>query len=161
MTILIDGHNLIASMPGIELSAPDDEEQLVRLLQEYCRLRRKTVEVYFDRAPVGQAGERQFGQVRAFFVREGMTADEAIMNRLKQLGKRARNASVVSSDRQIQQAARAVHAVVVSSEAFTDEWESLSMEEPAFDPRNRLLSQEEVADWEEVFQHGHPHTTRE
>jgi predicted RNA-binding protein with PIN domain len=157
MTLLIDGHNLIPHIPGIDLSAPDDEGELLRLLQEYCRLRRKQVEVFFDRAPAGQAGSRRFGQVRATFVREGRTADEAIMDRLKQLGKRARNYSVVSSDRQVQQAARAAHARVVSSQDFAEEWESLSAEEPAFDPRSRLLSDDEVADWEAFFRHGHPY----
>lgn len=159
MTLLIDGHNLIAHIPGIDLSDVDDEGQLVQLLQAYCRLRRKTVEVYFDRAPAGQAGTRQFGQVRAVFVREGSTADEAIMERLKRLGKRARNVTVVSSDRQVQQAARAAHAGVMPSEAFADEWDSLSAEEHAFDPRNRLLTPEEVADWEKMFRHGHPDST--
>lgn len=157
MTLLIDGHNLIPHISGIDLSAPDDEGELIQLLQEYCRLRRRQVEVYFDRAPVEQAGERRFGQVQAVFVREGRTADEAIMDRLEQLGKRARNVAVVSSDRQVQQAARASHASVVSSKDFAEEWESLSAEEPAFDPRNRLLSDEEVANWEEIFRHGHPH----
>jgi len=157
MTLLIDGHNLIPHISGIDLSALDDEKALIRVLQEYCRLRRKQVEVYFDRAPVGQAGPRRFGQVMAVFVHEGRTADEAIMDRLNKLGKRARNATVVSSDRQVQQAARAAHASVVSSQAFAAEWESLSSEEPELDPRNRLLSDEEVADWEALFRHGHPH----
>ena len=80
---------------------------------------------------------------------------------LNQLGKRARNVTVVSSDKQVQQAARAVHAGVLSSKGFIDEWESLSTEEPAFDPRNRLLSAEEVADWEAFFQHGHPRSPKE
>ena len=118
MTLLIDGHNLIPHISGIDLSALDDEKALIRVLQEYCRLRRKQVEVYFDRAVVGQAGPRRFGQVMAVFVHEGRTADEAIMDRLNKLGKRARNATVVSSDRQVQQAARAAHASVVSSQAF-------------------------------------------
>jgi len=161
MTLLIDGHNLIPHIDGISLSDPDDEEKLISILQEYARLRQKKVEVYFDRAPVGQAGERRFGQIRAFFVREGSTADEAIMNRLRQLGKRARNYIVVSSDRQVQQAARAVHASVVSSQAFAHEWETLTAEEPTLDPRNRLLTEAEVDDWEQLFRRGHPSSGRE
>jgi len=156
MAIIIDGHNLIPRIPGINLADPDDEEQLVRLLQDYCRLRRKQVEVYFDRAPAGQAGERKLGQVRAIFVREGMTADDAIMIRLRQLGKRARNFTVVSSDRQVQNAARAVHAAVIDSGTFASEWQSLIEQEPELDPRNRLLSTEELDAWETIFRHGHP-----
>lgn len=156
MEILIDGHNLIPKVPGISLSDPNDEDELVRLLQQYCRLRRMTVEVYFDRAPVGRAGTRQVGQVKAVYVREGVTADEAIMARLRALGKRARNVQVVSSDRQVQQAARGAHATVVASEAFAQEMESLKSEEPELDPRNRLLSDEELSEWEALFRKGHP-----
>lgn len=156
MALIIDGHNLIPHITGLSLADPDDEEQLVKVLQEYCRLRRMTAEVFFDRAPVGEAGERRYGQVRAYFVREGMTADDAIMARLKHLGKRARNYKVVSSDRQVQAAARAVHAVVVSSEAFAAEWQALAEEDPELDPRNRLLSEAEVESWQDFFKRGHP-----
>jgi len=156
MAYLMDGHNLIPRMPGLQLSDPDDEEKLIRLLQEFCRLRRKTVEVFFDRAPAGQSGKRQYGQVKAVFVRSDLTADEAIIARLKQLGKRSRNYTVVSSDRQVQQAARASHARVISSESFAAEWARLIAEEPELDPRNRLLSQEEMAAWENLFKRGHP-----
>ena len=156
MLILIDGHNLIPHIPGLSLAESGDEDALIPLLQEFCRLRRRTVEVYFDRAPVGRAGQRQFGQVRAVFVRTGTTADDAIMARLWGLGKRSRNVQVVSSDHQVQQAARAVHAEVVSSPAFAGVLEALSDENAALDPRNRLLSAEEMEEWESLFRRGHP-----
>jgi len=154
--LIIDGHNLIPKFEDLTLSDPDDEQGLIRLLQEYCRVRRKKVEVYFDGAPAGKSGERHFGQVKAHFVRVGQTADDAIMARLKRLGKRARNVMVVSSDRQVQQAARASHAGVLSSEEFAADWRSLVDDEPEIDPRNRLLSDSEVEAWEQVFRRGHP-----
>lgn len=153
---LIDGHNLIPYIPGIALSDPDDEMKLIQQLQGYCQKRRKSLTVYFDRAPVGQAGVRKFGSVRAVFVREGVTADKAIMDRLAELGKRARNVVVVSSDRQVRQAALAVHAKVISSQAFAAEMRAVFEDEPELDPRNRLLSQEEVAEWEAFFRRGRP-----
>jgi hypothetical protein len=156
VALLIDGHNLIPWVSGINLADPDDEEQLVRVLQNYCRLQRKAVEVYFDRAPAGEAGVRRYGQVKAVFVRSGVTADEAIMVRLRVLGKRARNVLVVSSDRQVQQAARAVHAGVISSDEFASELQSLMNEEPELDPRNRLLTEEEMEEWEALFRKGYP-----
>ncbi len=159
MVILIDGHNLIPNMPGLSLSDPDDEAQLVQVLQEYCRKRGKTLEVYFDRAPVGQAGERRFGQVKAIFVREGSTADEAIMARLRGLGRKARNAQVVSSDRQVLRAARAAHASVVTSQEFSADLQALMTEETSLDPRNRLLSEDELSEWEAFFRRGHPPKT--
>jgi len=152
---LIDGHNLIPHLPGIKLSDLDDEAQLIKLLQDYCRLRRKQIEVFFDRASAGQAGDRHYGAVRAVFVRRGVTADEVMMDRLRKLGKRARNVIVVSSDRQVQQAARAVHATVVSSEAFAAGLRSMTDDQPDFDPRDRPLSEEEVVEWEALFRRGH------
>mgnify|MGYP001047855273 CR=1 FL=1 len=159
--MIIDGHNLIPHLSGINLADPEDEMQLIDLLQEFCRLRRKSVEVYFDRAPVGYAGERSYGRVRAVFVPNGVTADDAIMARLKQLGKRARNVQVVSSDRQVQQAARAAHADVMSSEAFAALWERLLEEEPALDIRNRPLTDSEVEVWERLFDLGDPSEDQE
>jgi len=67
MPYLVDGHNLIPKA-GLRLDAPDDEMELVRRLQEFCRLHRKQVEVYFDGAPAGQAGTRNLGAVKAIFV---------------------------------------------------------------------------------------------
>ncbi len=156
MLILIDGHNLIPKIPGMSLADLDDENQLIPLLQTYCRKRRNTVEVYFDRAPVGRAGKRGFGQVSAFFVRDGITADEAIMARLKALGKRARNVKVVSSDRQVQAAVRGAHAGLVTSDEFSRELQAIMEETPSIDPRNRLLNDDELTEWEALFRRGHP-----
>jgi len=156
MLILIDGHNLIPHVPGMSLADPDDENQLISLLQSYCRVRRHSIEVYFDRAPLGQDGKRGFGQVTAIFVRDGITADEAIMDRLKALGKRAKNVKVVSSDRQVQAAVRGAHAGLVTSADFSRELQTLMDETPSLDPRNRLLSDEELTKWETMFRRGHP-----
>ena len=159
MVLLIDGHNLIPRMPGVKLSDPDDEARLIRMLQEYCRLRRKRVEVYFDRAPAGWTGTQQHGQVQAHFIPMDTTADAAIMARLKKMGKRAKNVTVVSSDRQVAAAARAAHARVLTAEAFAADWAGLAEEEPEMDPRNRMLSEDEVAAWEQLFHRGHPPKT--
>ena len=156
MIVIIDGHNLIPHLPGLSLSDEDDETQLIRLLQEYGRLRRRSIEVFFDRAPTAQAGVRRFGRVQAHFVRSGVTADDAIMARLRSLGKRAKNVQVVSSDRQVQRAAKAAHATVISSDEFAVDWQKLADEEPGLNPRDRLLSEKEVDAWERLFRKGHP-----
>jgi len=118
MPYLIDGHNLIPRIPGLDLASDDDEAQLILLVQEFCRLRRKSAEIYFDNAPPGQPKARTYGQVSARFVRAGRTADDAIRARLLRLGAEARNWSVVSSDQQVQLAARAARAQSTSSETF-------------------------------------------
>lgn len=118
MPYLIDGHNLIPKVPGLSLEAADDEMQLVEMLQEFCRLSRKDIEVHFDNAPPGQPRARLYGRVTARFARTGETADEMISARLRRLGATARNWTVVSSDRSVQASARGSRAQVLPSEAF-------------------------------------------
>ncbi len=148
MPYLVDGHNLIPKA-GLRLDSPDDEMKLVALLQEFCRLHRRQVEVYFDGAPAGQAGTRKLGAVKATFVRTGTTADAAIAQRLKRLGRAARNWTVVSSDRQVQAEARAVHAEALTSEAFARLLQP--SEKPPASTAERPLSPNEVEEWLNLF----------
>ncbi len=69
MNYIIDGHNLIAVIPGLSLSMPDDEQRLVELLIPFCQRGKHRVEVYFDGAPIGLAGTRSYGRVRAHLCR--------------------------------------------------------------------------------------------
>jgi predicted RNA-binding protein with PIN domain len=150
MPYLIDGHNLIPKL-GLHLDSIDDELELIAILQEFCRLERRQVEVFFDGAPAAQAGTRKQGAVTAHFVRLGDTADNAIRNRLKKLGKSAKNWTVVSSDRQVQTESRAAHAEVVSSEAFAGMLKHARDSCPKPD-RERKLSAKEVDDWLKLFE---------
>jgi len=115
---IIDGHNLIPKIPGMTLSEIDDELHLVQLLQTFCRVKGKNLDVYFDKAPVGSAGKRKYGRVTAYYVSSSITADQAIKNRLARTGRAAKNDVVVSSDREVQQSARYYRAKVMPSEEF-------------------------------------------
>jgi predicted RNA-binding protein with PIN domain len=156
MHYLIDGHNLVPKLPGLSLATIDDELRLVELLQEYCRRSRNKVEVYFDNAPLGQAGTRKYGTVSAHFIPQGRTADDAIRLRLGKLGRAGRNWAVVSSDQRVQMDARAIHAQAIPSEKFAQELRavlggSVQVEKSA----NSVLSSDEVAEWMDIFK-GHP-----
>jgi len=150
MPYLVDGHNLIPKL-GLRMDSPDDEMQLVALLQEFCRVQRRQVEVFFDNASPGQAGMRNRGSVKAHFIRSGTTADVAILSRLKRLGRSARNWTVVSSDRQVQAEARSAHAQLLSSEAFAGLMRRSSSQPPSGSRAEREVSIEEVQEWLEVF----------
>ncbi len=150
MPLLIDGHNLIPKVAGLSLQAPDDEMRLVRLLQRYCAHRNTRAEVYFDRAAAGQAGRRGFGAVTAVFVRTGRTADQAIASRLRALGRQAANWTVVSSDREVQRAARWARARVLSSEAFAQELHALMSQHPS-EEKPASLSESELEEWLKLF----------
>jgi predicted RNA-binding protein with PIN domain len=150
MPYLIDGHNLIPKL-GLRLDSLDDEEQLIPRLQEFCRMRRVQVEVFFDGAPAGQVSTRKAGAVTAHFVRKGSTADAAIEGRLARLGKAARNWIVVSSDRRVQGSAGAAHAKILSSEDFAREMsraETMWASKPKHDA---ALAPDEVEEWLDIF----------
>ncbi|MEW5827343.1 MAG: NYN domain-containing protein [Chloroflexota bacterium] len=153
MPYLIDGHNLIPKT-GLSLRSLDDEPALIKRLQEFSRLTRQTVEVYFDGAPPGQDGVRKHGTVTAHFVRQGTTADEAIRQRLVRLGRSARNWTVVSSDRQVQAEARSARAAVISSDEFAGMMAGSQATGPAPGKGEKRLSPDEVAEWMELFRKG-------
>jgi len=118
MPYLIDGHNLIPKIPGMSLAEIDDETRLIEVLQDYYRVRRQRIEVFFDQAPPTRGGRKSVGSVVIHSVRQGKTADQAILDRLGQLGKSAKNWTVVSSDRQVRAGARDLGASLLSSEEF-------------------------------------------
>ena len=150
MPYLIDGHNLIPKV-GLRLDSPDDEMELVGILQEFARLKRQQVEVYFDGAPIGQAGTRNLGTVRAHFVKLGQTADNAIRARLNKIDKNTKNYIVVSSDREVQSAARIVHAQFISSESFAKLIKDAINSPQKTNTTEKKLSSAEVDEWLKFF----------
>lgn len=153
MPYIIDGHNLIPKLPGLSLEMADDEIRLVQMLQTFCRLQRKQVEVYFDNAPPGQPRARVFGAVRVFFARAGQAADQLIGARLKRLEREARNWTVVSSDHYVQDLARAAKAQVLTSEAFATLLSKTLQSTPApAEKESELhLDPQEIEEWLKLF----------
>ena len=151
MPYLIDGHNLIPKV-GLRLDSPDDEMELVAILQEFARLKRQKVEVYFDGAPIGQAGTQSLGTIRAHFVKLGQTADNAIRIRLNKMKKEAKNWTVVSSDREVQIMARVTQAEFLSSEEFVKLLSKVRNSAPKANSDDKKLSSTEVVEWLKIFQ---------
>ncbi len=149
MPYLVDGHNLIPKL-GLRLDSPDDEMQLLGILQEFARLSRREAHVYFDGAPAGQARTRRLGMVSAHFVRIGRTADDAIKAELRRLGRSARNWIVITSDRSVQTEARAAHAGVVSSEEFAQQLRRVRRNANGKEGEKPITS-EEVLEWLHLF----------
>jgi predicted RNA-binding protein with PIN domain len=135
----------------MRLDSIDDEMELIAVLQEFCRVERRQAEVFFDGAPAARAGSRKLGSVTAHFVQLGDSADNAICNRLKRLGKSAKNWTVVSSDRQVQAEARAAQAEVTSSDSFSAMLKQARNSAPKASGE-RKLSPKEVEDWLKLFE---------
>lgn len=154
MNYIIDGHNLIAKTEGLSLSMPDDEQRLIELLSRFGQQNRGRLEVYFDGAPPGQAGMRNYGKVRAHFVPISQTADDAIRRQLSKMGQAARNWVVVTSDRSVQTAARAAHARVMSAEDFASHLQSSQLKDRpvnAESPAEQPMTEAELKEWLIIF----------
>jgi predicted RNA-binding protein with PIN domain len=118
MPLLIDGHNLIAQMPGMRLSDADDEAQLVLLLRRYVALRRgRTIVVVFDRGVYGHPQRLDGYGVTCCFARSPQDADAHLIRRIRAIS-RPREWTVVTADRQIAQVATAHGIRVVDSRTF-------------------------------------------
>lgn len=143
--VVIDGHNLIPKVGGISLSDPEDENKLTAMVSEYCRLARVRVEIFFDGAPPGQKSASRRALVNIHHVRQGHTADDAILMYLRKEGANARNLLVVSSDRRVQTEARGLRAEVMTSEQFSDSMRSVfSSPRATQELRERAPTVEEV-----------------
>lgn len=156
MSIIIDGHNLVPHIPGLSLSDLDDEQRLIEMVQEYCRIRRKQVELYFDNAPPGVVGMKQMGMVRVKFARKGRTADQDIKERLEKLGNAARNWVVVTSDQSVQLAVRSARAQVISAEEFARDIRNTLQNKGAKGKAvvDEPVSEDEIEQWLKIFQRG-------
>ena len=148
MPYLIDGHNLIPKL-GLRLAEPDDEMELARILQEFARKKRQQVEVYFDGAPPASAGTRKLGTVTGHFVSRGQSADSAMRARLISMGRSAKNWTVVSSDREVQTAARVNEAKFISSEEFVKLLRTALSNSTKTE--DRKISSQEVEEWLKLF----------
>ena len=151
MPYLIDGHNLIPRVPGLSLEDMDDELKLIRLLQDYARVARTTVEVYFDNAAPGHVGSKQLGRVKAIFVSSQTIADERIIRHIKALGSGVKSWVVVSSDRRIQVEAKACRAGLMESHDFARQMMSVLAKQPDAGFDMPELSPGEVDEWLKIF----------
>jgi len=158
MPYLIDGHNLIPKIPGLSLQDIDDEVRLIQILQDFCQKSRKKVDVYFDNAPPGASRTQKHGMVTAHYIRHGSSADNAIISRLNKVGKAAQTWTVVSSDRQVQAAASAARARIMSAEDFYLKTEKILATNSADDVSNAdiELSPDEVEEWGKIFENKDP-----
>ncbi len=151
MSYLIDGHNLIPNVRGISLQDLDDEIALIKLLQTFARKSRRKVEVFFDKAPEREARTQNYGTIKVHFVRQSITADEAIIQRLYAMEKRAKNWTVVTSDRQIAAVVKAVHATLLSSQEFAKLLQKTLDSAEKMNRQDKTLGEAEVAEWLKLF----------
>jgi predicted RNA-binding protein with PIN domain len=101
MNYLVDGHNLIGSMPDIHLSDHDDEFKLVMQLRKVATAKKgRQVIVVFDRGVYGHQQSLNGYGVTCHFARSPEDADTQIIRRIKQTAK-PKEWALVTADRRI------------------------------------------------------------
>ncbi|NJN53674.1 MAG: NYN domain-containing protein [Anaerolineae bacterium] len=155
MHYLIDGHNLIAKMPDISLSDPDDEVQLILRLRSWAaRSKKRQITLFFDGGiPGGKNVHLSTPQVRVVFSSTGQTADALIIGRIHRL-KNPPEYLLVSSDQQIIAAANGRKLPYLTSDKFAQQlagqWQD-SVPGPTITDDSPVVSDAEVADWLAAF----------
>jgi predicted RNA-binding protein with PIN domain len=120
MPYVIDGHNLIGALPGLELADPDDERKLIDALEEFGRATRRRTVVFFDRGRPDSGRVVRGRMVEAHFAAPPRSADEALLAFVRARGD-ARHWTVITSDAEVRRSARRTGAAVVSSQQFSRE----------------------------------------
>ncbi|MEJ2040550.1 MAG: NYN domain-containing protein [Desulfosarcinaceae bacterium] len=119
--IIIDGYNLIRNSSTLKeldrLDLKQGRDALVDLLAAYKKIKAHRITVVFDGmdAPVYASKREQVRGITIRFSRAGETADSVI----KRMAAREREkALIVSSDREVVQAAEASHAATIGAADF-------------------------------------------
>ncbi|MDT8306940.1 MAG: NYN domain-containing protein [Anaerolineae bacterium] len=155
MHFLIDGHNLIAKMPDISLSDPDDEAQLILRLRTWVAANMKRrVTVYFDGGlPGGREPHLSAARLEVVFASGGRPADDMLIRHIRRV-KNPPEYTLISSDRAIIAAAEKRRMPFLLAQDFAPE---LAPDEPEPAPPppsiadKPMLSEAEVAAWLELF----------
>ena len=153
MPLLVDGHNLIGQISTISLADPDDEAQLVMLLRGYAtRKRGRQVIVVFDHGVYGHPQRLDGYGVRCYFAKSPQDADAQLIKRLTGLS-RPGDWTLVTSDRDIAEAARERGVRVISSQAFAAQLlgEPTPTQAPMEEKHDVRLSEAEVEEWLRLF----------
>lgn len=153
MPYIIDGNNLIGHASDLELGDPGSRAGLISRLLAFQRATRKRIMLVFD----GPAGDAGAVPVNAKFTihtpSAGRSADDVIIALLARLGDR-RNVVVVSTDREIRDAARARGVRTITSPEFARELRHLARagrRERELDKRVAAPTPLETRLWDEAF----------
>ena len=150
MSILIDGHNMIGSLPTISLQDPDDEEKLVLLLTSYRARTGRSVAVVFDPGQSSALSQRRRqGGIEIVFAPQGSSADAVIARRVRR-SRELQGLRVVTSDHQLASLAAQHGARVQSAEAFAAELSAQQDAPPEW--KDVPPSPDEVEAWLSVFE---------
>jgi predicted RNA-binding protein with PIN domain len=150
---VVDGHNLIPKIPGLSLQDAEDENALIERLNEFCRLSRSHVDVFFDGAPSSEKMPGKSGVVKVHFIKKGFSADDAIIEFTRRNQRPESPLVIISSDHRIQNAIKGTGAASLTSEAFSMEMQRVfSSPAAAQAQKEKRLTENEVKQWLDEFE---------
>ena len=152
MPYLIDGHNLIASLPGISLDDPDDEAKLVIRLKGFVARRRNRCIVVFDGGLPGGFSAMSNNVIRVIFAADQhSSADRVIQRRIRRTPDAA-NWTLVSSDNELRHVASSCGMRQMTSIKFARLMQSGGGDHPERGEEiNPIIPEDELEHWLRVF----------
>jgi hypothetical protein len=155
MPFIIDGYNLLHSIrKANEDSDAISDVQLCRIVDVFLMQTKQKGEIIFDGiGPPNKSAFDNMSKLEVLFAGPGKDADTVIENKIR-ASTDAKRLTIVSSDRRVQQAARARRAVVMKSDVFWNNLQrQLSRKKTSHEPaaKRHGLSEGETEQWLKFF----------
>ena len=152
MPYLIDGHNLIACLPDIDLEDPDDEAKLVTKLRGFAAGQGKKCTVIFDGGLPGGHSSMANKAVKVIFASAAHSdADSLIKQRIRKT-RDAANWTLVSSDNGVLDCARRHKMKWMRSDEFARRLQRQSRrQDRRGEDEQAQISPDEVDEWLDIF----------
>ncbi len=153
--IIIDGYNMVHLVPELrqflDESLERARDELIRKLKLYLLNKKIVIAVVFDgNHPAGGQPVERNRNLEIKFSNYPFKADPLI-KKLIQKEKHKGALTIVTNDSDIAAFAKAEHAAVISPEEFWLRLTKRQQQNGIFDKFDRELSDEELAEWKEIF----------
>ncbi|HEY0407023.1 MAG TPA: NYN domain-containing protein [Pyrinomonadaceae bacterium] len=152
MGYLVDGNNVMAQRVGWHRDKQAARRRLLEELAQFAKVKRATVTVVFDGAPLNHFPDGSlFKGVRLFYAERGSDADARI-KRLVETTRERRTLRVVTSDRALAAYVSRCGAQTVRSGEFRQQLEqAAAMLAARQTDTERQIPDEEIPDWMRYF----------
>ena len=155
MSFIIDGYNLLWAVQKLnEQLEPVSDVQLCHIIALYLKLVGERGQIVFDGiGPPDKTGFGNINNLEVIFAGRDVEADTIIEDKIN-ASTAPKNLTIVSSDRELRQAARTRRAVSVKSEEFwTDVQKQLTRKAKTREPQEKFrgISEGETKQWLKIF----------
>ena len=152
MPYLIDGHNLIARLPDIDLEDPNDEAKLVIKLRGFVAKSGKKCTVIFDGGIPGGFSMMSNKAVKVIFASAFHTnADSVIKERIRKIPDTT-NWTIISSDNEVLDYARRHKMQAKTSVEFVQQLQRKPrIQDSRGESTHVQVTKDEVDEWLDIF----------